>query len=114
MKRIIKLPLPSRSLGQCDNASTCMNPAYSSLTPSNKLNTCEAPSMHSYWEKSLCSVLPGRRDSEEEAAGSLWVRALLDRLASERLPPRDVSFGSEIRDWRRCAGRLVGEGKGWI
>lgn len=104
---------PLSSVEHCDYSSTCVaadDPACSMLTPSSDLNTCEAPPTLSYLHKPLCSVLHERVD-REEAAGALWVRVLLGRLASERLPPTEESFGSELQDWMQCAGHLVGRGE---
>jgi hypothetical protein len=114
MRRMLEWPLSSESLKNCDYPSTCISsddPAYLALAPSRGFNTCEVPPMQPYMQKPLCSVIPGTGDREEKAAGSLWVRVLLGRLASERLPPTEESFGSEIRDWRQCAGDLVGLGE---
>jgi hypothetical protein len=116
MRRMLEWPLSSESLENCDYPSKCMisdDPAYLALAPSGNFNTCVVPPTHPYMQKPLCTILPGIRDRDgekEKAAGSLWVRVLLGRLASERLPPTEESFGSEIRDWRRCAGDLVGSG----
>lgn len=113
MRRMFELPLSSERLEHCDYASKCMasdDPVHLARTQYSDLNTCEVPPMFSYTQKPVCTILPGSED-REKAAGSLWVRVLLGRLASERLPPQEESFGSEIQDWKQCAGDLVGSGE---
>lgn len=58
-----------------------------------------------------------KRDSGKSRRGfplieESQIRSILGRYAAERLPPLNISFGVELREWERCAGPLVGPGKG--